>query len=377
MAGNKTEKATTKKKRDAAKDGQTFKSKDLITSCLLLLVIPVIVNAVSLNDLQLIFTNIIAHQYNIAPHEYAISCLLYGLKILAPVLAMGIIATVVPGIIQTGAQLATKALKLKFDSLNPVKGIKKIFNLRTVKELIKALLYLISFSVATLLFWDKHHGTIISLIHAHPVYEYAVWSQLLQSLLMLFLACIFIIILFDCLCEMLLYLKELKMDKEEVKKERKESDGNPEIKSKRKELHNEILNDEVKENVRKSKVIIANPTHIAVGIYIDMDVCIVPFISVMEKDGRAQAVKRYAMKIGVPVVEDISLARAIFHTHRKYSFISMEYFIRVMDLLVWLEAVEVNWLTAEADQNKPTDEQALKQSEEGNANDQKSDERSL
>lgn len=377
MAGNKTEKATPKKKRDAAKDGQTFKSKDLITSCLLLLVIPVIINTVSLDGLHIIFKNIVTRQYDIAPHEYAIDCLFYGLKILAPVLAMGVIATVVPGIIQTGARLATKALKIKFDALNPVKGIKKIFNLRTVKELVKALLYLISFTVAAFLFWKKNHTTIVSLIHLDPVNEYFVWARLLQSLLILFITCIIVIIIFDCLCELLLYLKELKMDKQEVKKEHKESDGNPEIKSKRKELHKEILSDEVKENVRKSKVIIANPTHIAVGIYIDMDVCIVPFVSVMETNAKAQAVKRYAMKIGVPVVEDISLARAIFHTHKKYSFISHECFFRVMDLLVWLEAVELDWLQAEAERNLVKDTQAVISSKHGDAGNQKSDERSL
>ncbi|MFZ4215480.1 EscU/YscU/HrcU family type III secretion system export apparatus switch protein [Pantoea endophytica] len=338
MSSNKTEKPTPKKIRDAAKEGQTFKSKDLIATCLMLIGLESLLLTISLDELKYVLRVASESHFTLSAHSYALMCLTLGAKILIPVLMMGIIATVLPGLIQTGAKLALKALKIKFDSLNPVKGIKKIFNIRTVKEFVKALLFLIAFWITATLFWDENKKEIISLIYADANSEFAIWGKLLHSLLMFFLGSIIIIVMLDCIAEFFIHLKGLKMDKKEVRQEDKELNGNPEIKSKRKELHREMLSEEIKSTIKKSNAVIVNPTHIAVCIYINKDVTFIPFISLIETNATALAVKRYAKSVGTPVIEDIALARKIYATHSVNHFIIFECFERVVDILVWLES---------------------------------------
>lgn len=348
MSSNKTELPTPKKKKDAAQEGQTFKSKDLVATCLILIGIEVLLNFISLDGIIDIFNDIVSVNYDVAPYEYFLLCIVAGAKILAAVLAMGILATVLPGIMQTGGQLALKALKIKFDSINPAKGIKKIFNMRTIKELVKALLYLSSFFVAAKVFWDQHYSDIIRMVYGDAKFIFLLWGRLFHSLLMILIACMLIIIIFDCLCEFFLYIKELKMDKKEIEREQKEQNGNPEVKGRRRELHQELLSESTKDSIKKSNAIIANPTHITVGIYINKDITFIPFISLIETEAKALAVRRYAKKVGVPVIEDIALARKLYATHKVHNFVDLECFSQIMDILLWLDIVEMSWLESSA-----------------------------
>ena len=351
MAGNKTEKPTDKKKRDAAKKGQTFKGKDLVTTCLTLVGVEMVLNFTSLREFSDILHSIVARQYDYSLQGYILQCVWFGIKILLPIAIICIAASLLPGLLQTGMQLATKALKLNLSAINPLKGIKKIFNLRTLKDLLKSVLYLGCFVLATLFFWQENRALIISLVWSEPGVMLKVWGQLVHSLLVIFIACIFIIILIDCVAEYLLYIKDLKMDKKEVDNETKEINGNPEIKKKRKALNQELLSEEFKKDIKKSSVVIANPKHIAIGIYRNLAITPIPFISFIEKNQRALAVRRYAEHVGVPVVENIPLARELFRTHKKHAFVSLKMFTEVMDILFWLEQVENNWMAEHAENN--------------------------
>lgn len=343
MSTSKTEKPTEKKKRDAAKKGQTFKGKDLMTTCLTLVGVEVVLNFISLRAFSDILHAIIGRQYNYSLQGYILECVLFGLKILLPVCVLCIAASMLPGLLQTGMRLATKAFKLNFSAINPAKGFKKIFSLRTLKDLFKSLLYLGCFVVASVIFWQQNRSLIMSLLWSQPEDMLQAWGRLVHSLLFIFIISIIAIIIIDCVAEYLLYIKELKMDKKEVERENKETNGNPEIKKKRKSLSQELLSEETKRNIKKSNAIIANPKHIAIGIYVNPAITPIPFISLIEKNQRALAVRRYAEKVGVPVVENIPLAREIYRTHKRYTFISLEMFNEVMDILFWLEQVEKNW----------------------------------
>ncbi|MDN0086148.1 EscU/YscU/HrcU family type III secretion system export apparatus switch protein [Yersinia nurmii] len=343
MSSNKTEQPTQKKLKDAAKKGQSFKSKDLIISCLILIGAEYIINISSFSEMGKIVTEVIANGFSNTFHEYARMVAWTGLKLLLPFLLLCIFASVFPTLLQTGFLIATKALKINFAALNPASGVKKLFSLRSVKDVIKSCLYLVSFIVATNIFWEKNKELLYSQVNGAPQQIILVWGELFHSLIMICLSCLLMVIILDALAEFFLHIKDNKMDKQEVKREAKEQDGNPEMKSKRKEIHMEMLSEQVKSDIENSKVIVANPTHIAVGIYLNLDVIPIPFISVLETNQRAIAVRAYAKKVGIPVIEDVKLARQIFKTHRRYSFVSMEELDEVLRLLAWLEQVENAW----------------------------------
>ncbi|WP_279051174.1 EscU/YscU/HrcU family type III secretion system export apparatus switch protein [Cedecea davisae] len=345
MSGSKTEKPTPKKKREAAEKGQSFKSKDLIISCLILVGVQYLINFTGMMDLMVLWRRAIENGFTSDMDGYARAVLWSGVKIFLPFLLLCVAASALPALLQTGFKLASKALKINFSALNPVNGFKKLFSLRTLKDVVKTLLFLASFVSAAIMFWDGNKNLVFSQINANAQHIFPLWGQLFSSLVYLCLCCALLVLVLDALAEYFLHMKDLKMDKQEVKREHKEQDGDPEIKSKRKELHMELLSEQVKSDIENSKVIVANPTHIAVGIYINMDVVGIPFISVLETNQRALAVRAYAEKVGVPVVENIKLARRIFKTHRRYSFVSIDDLDEVIEILIWLEQVENAWAT--------------------------------
>lgn len=344
MSGSKTEKATPKKKKDAAQKGQSFKSKDLVISCLILIGVQYLVAFSDVEDLMALWRRIIENGFTIDLSEYGKAVFKTTLKLFLPFFLLCVVASAFPALLQTGFLIAKKALKLNFEALNPVNGFKKLFSLRTAKDVIKTLLFLVSFVFAGIMFWDKNKIMMFSQINANSHQILPLWGQLFSSLVYLCLCCALIVLVLDALAEFFLHAKDLKMDKQEVKREHKEQDGDPEIKSKRKELHMELLSEQVKSDIENSKVIVANPTHIAVGIYLNTEVVGIPFISVLETNGRALAVRAYAEKVGVPVVENIKLARRIFKTHSRYSFVSLEDLDDVIEILMWLQQVETAWM---------------------------------
>ncbi|RAU29955.1 EscU/YscU/HrcU family type III secretion system export apparatus switch protein [Pantoea sp. RIT413] len=359
MSTSKTEKPTPKKIRDAAKKGQIFRAKDLLTSCLLLVGVEILLRGFSLKPLRDVLGAIVSRHYTLNAESYLWGVVVAGLKILLPFLLLCLACCVITGLMQSGMKMATKALKIDFTAVNPVKGLKKIFSLRTVKEFVKALLYLSAFFIAAWLFWSMNKSLLFSLTHAEPVNIFTLWGTLLHSFVILMVAAIIVIVLLDAVCEFFLWQKELKMDKKEVERENKELNGNPEIKSRRKEIHREILSDETRTNIKKSNVVIVNPTHIAICIYVNKAITPIPFISEMEKGAKALAIRRYARKHNVPVVEDIPLARALFRSHKKHTFINAQQLAAVMDILLWLEGIDARWQAiAAAENSNPPEESA-------------------
>ncbi|WP_253376785.1 EscU/YscU/HrcU family type III secretion system export apparatus switch protein [unidentified bacterial endosymbiont] len=344
MAGNKTEKPTQKKIKDSAKKGKSFKSRDLIVTCMILAGVEYIVRFIRIDELMFLWQMIIDSNFTLNLHDYARVVFLTGGKIFLPFLLLCICASALPSLLQTGFVMAGKALKLNFDALNPVNGIKKIFSLRTAKDFVKACLFLSAFVWSGWYFWNANKVIIFSQTNGTPLQIIMLWGGLFRSLVLTCLVCVIVILVVDALVEYFLHIKDLKMDKQEVKREYKDQEGDPEIKSRRKGLHAELLSEQVKSDVKNSKVIIVNPTHVAVGIYFNPDVVGLPFISVLETNQRALAVRRYAEKSGVPVFENVALARRILKTHRRYSFINMDEIDEVIKIIIWLEQVENAWM---------------------------------
>lgn len=339
-AASKSEKPTAKKRRDAAKKGQTFKARDMATTCLMLCAIVYLVSGSAMLELMEVYRRIIASQFDAPIDDYLLQLAGLLVRILLPVIGVCFLASALPTLLQTGLAIASEALKLNFGALNPINGFKKIFSLRTLKDSFKALLYLGCFVVAFWLTWNSQKGLLFAQVHAQAGDLFAIWARLLVHLALVFLGCIFLVVILDALAEHWLYIKDLRMDKDAVKREYKEQEGSPQVKQRRRDLHVALLSEQVKADIRDSRVIITNPTHIAIGLYFRPEITVHPFISLLETNQRALAVRAYAAKVGVPVVTDIALARRIYRTHRRYSFVQLAEIEQVLRLLIWLEQVE-------------------------------------
>lgn len=339
-SASKTEKPTAKRLRDASRKGQTFKAKDLVITCLTMCGISYMVLNSSLLELMETYRRIIASDFDADLQKYSATLVIVAIKALLPLLLVCVLTSALPALLQSGFALASEALKLNFGALNPINGFKKLFSLRTIKDTVKALLYLASFAMALWVVWLTQRQLLFAQLFAQAPDLFAIWGHLLLVLLLAFLGCALLIVILDAVCEYWLFMKDQMMDKHSVKREHKEQDGNPEIKSRRRDLHMELLSEQVKSDVRSSRMIIANPTHIAIGVYFRPEIIVLPFISLMETNQRALAVRAYALEVGVPVINDIALARRIFKTHQRYSFLQVQEVEDVLRLLIWLEQVE-------------------------------------
>ncbi|VVE36838.1 EscU/YscU/HrcU family type III secretion system export apparatus switch protein [Pandoraea horticolens] len=337
----KTEKPTPKKLRDAAKKGQTFKAKDITTLIVLAVGALAAGIVIGLRHVIVEFSHVASAGADQDPASYGLGWIRSFLMMVTPFIGICAVAGALPSLVQSRFMLATEVLKLDFAALDPVAGVKKLFSWRAVKELLKALLYLVVFCAAISIFIEQNHRDLFQVFRASPEVLTHEWIRLTVKFVMVVLLCALPVALFDAVFEYFLYQKNVKMEKREVEQERKETEGRPETKMKRRETHSELLSEEVKANIEQSKFIVANPTHIAIGIYMNEDIVPIPFVCVREANARALAVIRHAEANGVPVVRDVPLARSVYRRARRYQFVSGDDLEPVMRVLVWLRQVEM------------------------------------
>ncbi|AXF77634.1 EscU/YscU/HrcU family type III secretion system export apparatus switch protein [Erwinia tracheiphila] len=350
----KTEKPTEKKKRTSAKKGQTFKSKDLITTVMLITGIYFLPELIDFRRFIELYTFISLYDKDMNVNSYMFLLFRIFIAMALPFIVVCCLAGYITTLLQTRFVIATEAIKLNFQALNPVKGFKKIFSMRTVKEFIKSILYLVVFLCTSYLLIRGDLRLALSAYNATLPQMIGIWTGLIIKAVILFIVCSIIVLVIDFIVEYFLHFKDLKMDKHEVKQEYKESDGNPEIKGARRQFHQEILSGENMAAIRNSAVVMANPTHIAVAIYFNPEMASLPFIALRVSNMKAQAAIAYAEKIGVPVVRYVPLARKLYRTYRQYSFISIDddVLMEVMDVLIWLRQVEMSGVPSVQDRGE-------------------------
>lgn len=336
----KTELPTTKKKEDSAKKGQVFISRDFVGFLSLLGIAGFVYLTLSGDDLVFYFDIFSSGFHNLSIEEYTAMVSVTALRVIASIVGVSIFLAILLTMIQTRFHLASEAIRLDFENINPISGFKKIFSLRSLKDSIKSLFFLFMAVCGVAVFVMKYHQKIFSLPYSSLNSYIQIWRSLLPPLVMYMLIPILIVIAFDALAEFFLYIKDLMMSKQEVKQEYKNSEGNPEIKGRRKQIHREILSEQTKSDIRESKFILANPTHIAIGIYYHQAVMEAPFISLVEKNARAVAVIKYAEEHNVPVFRNIPLARAIYKTAEPFKLVEHTHLVPLMQLINWLQQVE-------------------------------------
>ncbi|WP_034300940.1 type III secretion system export apparatus subunit SctU [Herbaspirillum sp. RV1423] len=217
---------------------------------------------------------------------------------------------------QFGVLIAPEAITPKFDKLNPVNGLKQLFSKKKVVELLttvsKALL--IGGIVYSLI--RSHLGTIIALSNGEPKDSFEVFLALLRSIFHVIVVVCLLLGIIDYAIQHHFHKKELMMDQEEIKKEHKESEGDPLIKNQRKRLARQWANESPEAKTEDANAVVTNPTHFAIALYYDADELMVPVVLAKGKDEVAQAMIRRARACGIPVIRHVWLARTLYASCR-------------------------------------------------------------
>lgn len=322
QGGEKTEQPTDKRIRDSRRKGQVAKSQDLNSALLLIASVAVMWIAGKsmggrLSDLMrdgIVRAASFKGELNVAFAVTAFTEAVTAMALaLAPLLGVLFVFALLSGYVQVGSLFSFEAVKPNLNKLNPAEAFKnKFFKSRPYIELGKTIVKMaITVLIVSLALWDAK-ADIIALT-SQPVQSVAWYTSTLIFQIGLKVGLAFLALgAADYFLQRHLHLKELKMTKQEVKDEYKETEGNPLFKSARKQMHQEILSQSMMAAVRQADVVLVNPTHVAVAIRYDRAAMAAPTIVAKGAELMAAQIREIAQEANVPMMRDVPLARALY-----------------------------------------------------------------
>lgn len=341
----KTEQPTSKKLRDARKQGQVAYSKDFTQTILLLVIIGYFIGngANIIEDLGTLI-QVPGKVYDLE-FEYAVNVVMsevfnLAIGIMAPILVMVIAVGVFSDLLQVGVNFAFEAIKPSGKKLNIASNAKNLFSKKSLVEFLKNLVKVTFLSVLIFMVVRDALPQLMSI----PPGGVSAITQALGALVkevMAYTAVAYIIVgAFDFAFQRFTHTKQLMMSKDEVKREHKESDGDPHIKGKRKQLHQELMESGMTDRTRKSSVLVTNPTHIAIALYYKAEETSLPVIMAKAEDALAQRLMKIAEQEGIPIMRNVPLARALNEQGEIDQYVPSNLLEPVAEILRWVQGID-------------------------------------
>jgi len=345
FGGEKTEKATSKKRRDAKNKGQVVQSKDLGAAVSLLAVffgIDLLKESLIENIVE--YFQVISRAME-KPDQLSEVSFIMGIMgltfktILAtamPVLLIALVTGVAMAYLQVGVLFTVKTLQLKLDKINPINGFKRLFSIRSLVELAKSVLKASLLLYITVSYLLGRQNEIITLLELNIWQIAAIMWDLTFNLMLRSVIFLLVLGVGDYAYKIWQNEKDMMMSKQEIKDEYKMTEGDPQLKGKIKQKQREISMGRMMQEVPQADVIITNPSHFAVAINYDPDKSDAPKVVAKGKDLIAKNIKKIAEENDVPIVENKPLARALYAEVELGAFIPEELFHAVAEVLAYV-----------------------------------------
>lgn len=347
FSGEKTEKATPKKKQDSRKKGQVAKSQDLTGAMILLAGFLGLLafGGFMRERLVLLFTDVFHHRLMTDVTQENVMTMLgdYSIQILillAPIFLVAVVMAVIANVSQVGFLLTGDPLKLQFSKLDPIKGFKNIFSMRSLVEFLKSLLKLVVIGYLVYSTIWGARGDIISLGHISVQDVFSYTAQITMNLGLKIAVALFVLAVLDYIYQRFDFEKNLRMSKQDIKDEYKKMEGDPLIKGKIRERQRRMALQRMMQEVPKADVIITNPTHFAVALKYDGSQMEAPQIVAKGQDYMALRIKEIAKEHGVVTIENKPLARALFHRAEIGDVIPADLFQAVAEVLAYVYRIK-------------------------------------
>jgi flagellar biosynthetic protein FlhB len=347
MPGDRTEQATPRQRQKAAERGDRARSRDLMSGAAMLAGVFAIGSAAprwvagwahayrSFLDLgqPQVWSGASTGQIALILREAVMT----ALAPLLIVFAAAVLAAVVAGIAQGGGwSLNFEALQPKTERLNPVENLKNVFSLRGAVRLGKSLV-----PIAALGFFTTRAIAAQAAIPPMSTERYSDLFGLIYSLLLdgawIFLGWAGI----DYVMEWRSREGRLRMSKQDLRDEFKETEGSPQIKSRIRSLRRQMRRRQLKADIARASVVVTNPTHYAVALSFDFETMEAPKVLAKGRDLLAAQIREEAQWAGVPIVENPPLARSLYRQVEPGQAIPYELYAAVAGILAWLYRREV------------------------------------
>ena len=348
--GDKTEKATPKKLEDARKEGRVARSSDLINGLMLLLMFFVLrifgnfmakgflesfvkyYNKTADISMEIFDVKQAVNLGNEIVFDIVIACL--------PVLIGSFLVAFVGNVVQIGWKVTTKPLKPKLDRLNPIGGLKRMFSQEKVVELIKSILKVLAIAIVA---YNEVKDRWLFILN---LYDF----EFMQAIINIFdivldvgvkISVLFVIIgIADFGYQKWKHLHDLRMSKQEVKDEMKQSEGDPQVKGRIRQKMREGARRRMMQELPKADVVITNPTHFAVAIKYDKEKAEAPYVLAKGADYVAATIKEAAKEHKIEIVENKPLARMLYYNVEIGEQIPPELYQMVAEVLAYVYSVK-------------------------------------
>ena len=340
----RTEQATPKRKQDARKKGQVAQSKEISSVMILMVATAFFYFAGSWMFWNLsefvtgVYKNIDTLRFTDVADASAFSVeILYKLlSVLLPFLIPISIAGFLANIFQVGFQINSEAMAPKFSKLNPISGMKRFVSIKALVELGKSIIKIIFIGSIVYILVKNDMKAFPALIHQE------VWQILIfigrASLKICFYVCLAMLVLsaLDYIYQRWQHEKDLKMTKQEIKDEQRQTYGDPKVKARIRGVQIEMARRRMMEAVPEADVVITNPTHLAIALKFDAQEMMAPRVLAKGAGFVAQRIREIAEENQIPIVEDKPLARGLHKMVEIGDYIPAELYRAVAEVLAYV-----------------------------------------
>ena len=345
MSSEKTEQPTPKRLRESREKGQVAKSQD-VPSALTVMAVAVYLLAMSSDMLNTLLAMGEAPMLLMdRPFEEALplavtSTLLCALRVALPLIGMVMVVALCANMMQVGVLFSVQAAMPKLENLSMNKWFKQVFSLKNLVEFLKNIIKVTVLGVTVWVVMRDHLPTLFAIQRGTIWTMWEVLGMAVKDLLLMAAGVFCVIAAVDYLFQKWQYTKNHMMSKDEVKREYKEMEGDPQVKGKRKQLHQEMLSQNALGNVRKAKVLVTNPTHYAVALDYEKDRTPLPVILAKGEGFLAQRMIRVAQEEGIPIMRNVPLARSLFENGTENAYIPKDLIGPVAEVLRWVQSLQ-------------------------------------
>ncbi|WP_028534047.1 EscU/YscU/HrcU family type III secretion system export apparatus switch protein [Paludibacterium yongneupense] len=334
----KTEKPSAKRLRESRAKGQVVRSAEIVTGVQVALALGFFMfkgGALfdALRGLIVLTIDVVAEPVEVAAARILDAVIALCMDFLGTLALLIIAGSIVAGAAQVGPLLAGEALKPQLSRISPLSHAKQLFSLKSVFEFGKSLAKVVLLGVIFSYLLKRYAASFRYLPACTLSCGLEVTVRLVFWMWAVLVAFYVLFGIGDYAFQRFSVMKQLRMSKQELKQEYKDAEGSPDIRHKRRELHREVQSGSLAANVARSTVLVKNPTRIAVCLYYRIGETPLPQVVETGRDAMARHMVRLAERAGIPVVEDIALARRLISGVAPGDFISPELFDPVARLL--------------------------------------------
>jgi len=318
---SKTEEPTSKKLGEARKKGQMISSREInhfFMMSALLIFLMVLAPRMGRDGVELL-SPLISQPETYSFDEASLSHLFMhiltgGLMLMLLPALIGTIAAFGPAIVQGKWMMATENIAPKLSKLSPLAGFSKLYNIKGLIEFARNLLKIMIVSVAGFLTVWPYHNAVMGSLRTNHLQAIQLAGYLATRIMISTCIILFFISIADYVYQRFIFLKSMKMTRQELKDENKQSEGDPQMKQKVRQLGRERARKRMMANVPKANVVITNPTHFAIALQYDPDTMPAPKLLAKGTDNVAARIREIAEKNKIPIVRNPPLARALYDT---------------------------------------------------------------